>query len=70
MSALAAIEAAIEHLAPPQLDELAAWLEQRRLRTAVTAIAVEPDFLSRAKAIWGETPAGKQLSDLILESRN
>ena len=28
-----------------------------------------PDFLARAKAIWGEQPPGKPLSDLVLEAR-
>ena len=70
MSTLAEIEEAIETLPPPQLEELAVWLEQRRLRKAAAAAAVEPDFLARAKAIWGEQPAGKPLSALVSESRN
>jgi antitoxin (DNA-binding transcriptional repressor) of toxin-antitoxin stability system len=28
-----------------------------------------PDFLARAKAVWGEQPAGKPLSALVLEDR-
>jgi hypothetical protein len=32
--------------------------------------AAEPDFLARAKAIWGEQPAGKPLSALVSDSRN
>ena len=28
-----------------------------------------PDFLARAKAIWGEQPPGKPLSELVLEAR-
>ena len=31
--------------------------------------AAQPDFLSRAKAIWGEQPAGKPLSELVAEAR-
>lgn len=31
--------------------------------------AATPDFLGRAKAIWGEAPAGKPLSELVLETR-
>ena len=31
--------------------------------------ATQPDFLSRAKAIWGEQPVGKPLSDLVAEGR-
>ena len=70
MSTLAEIESAIETLPPPQVEELAAWLEQRRLRRDVKASADEPDFLARAKVIWGEQPAGKPLSVLVSESRN
>ncbi|MCI0626857.1 MAG: hypothetical protein L0387_35290, partial [Acidobacteria bacterium] len=28
-----------------------------------------PDFLARAKAVWGEKPAGKPLSAIVLEAR-
>jgi antitoxin (DNA-binding transcriptional repressor) of toxin-antitoxin stability system len=28
-----------------------------------------PDFLARARAVWGETPAGKTLSAIISEAR-
>lgn len=31
--------------------------------------ATAPDFLERAKAVWGEAPAGKSLSALISEGR-
>jgi antitoxin (DNA-binding transcriptional repressor) of toxin-antitoxin stability system len=31
--------------------------------------APRPDFLARAKAIWGEQPPGKPLSELVLEAR-
>jgi antitoxin (DNA-binding transcriptional repressor) of toxin-antitoxin stability system len=31
--------------------------------------APRPDFLARAKAIWGEQPLGKPLSELVLEAR-
>jgi antitoxin (DNA-binding transcriptional repressor) of toxin-antitoxin stability system len=29
----------------------------------------QPDFLARAKAIWGEQPPGKPLSALVAEAR-
>ena len=70
MSTLAEIEAAIEHLPPPQVEKLAVWLEQRRPRKAATTPTQEPDFLARAKAIWGEAPAGKPLSALVSEARD
>jgi antitoxin (DNA-binding transcriptional repressor) of toxin-antitoxin stability system len=31
--------------------------------------ASQPDFLARAKAIWGEQPSGKPLSAMIAEAR-
>lgn len=31
--------------------------------------APQPDFLARAKAIWGDAPVGKLLSAVISESR-
>ena len=31
--------------------------------------AQQPDFLARAKAIWGEEPAGKPLSAIVAEGR-
>ncbi len=33
-----------------------------------TAVA-QPDFLARAKAIWGEQPPGKPLSAVVAEAR-
>jgi len=70
MSTLAEIEEAIAHLPAPQVEKLAAWLEQRRPRPAVTALPPEPDFLARAKAIWGDAPAGQPLSALVSEARD
>ena len=69
MSTLAEIEAAIETLPAPQMEELAAWIEQRRLHRELAASAAEPDFLARAKTIWGEKPAGTPLSELASEAR-
>jgi hypothetical protein len=69
MSTLAEIEAAIETLPAPQMEELAAWIEQRRLRRESAPSTPEPDFLARAKAIWGEKPQGAPLSELVSESR-
>lgn len=68
MSTLTEIEAAIEHLPTPQLEELALWLEQRRSRKPAVP-ASEPNFVARAKAIWGDAPAGEPLSALVSEAR-
>jgi antitoxin (DNA-binding transcriptional repressor) of toxin-antitoxin stability system len=35
----------------------------------VPAVTSQPDFLNRAKAVWGENPAGKSLSEIVAESR-
>lgn len=32
--------------------------------------AAEPDFVARAKRIWGENPPGKPLSELVSGSRD
>ncbi len=31
--------------------------------------ATRPDFLARATKIWGEQPAGRPLSELVVEAR-
>ena len=30
----------------------------------------EPDFLARARRIWGEQPGGKPLSEIVAETRD
>ena len=32
-------------------------------------LVAQPDFLARAKAIWGEQPPGKALSAVVSEAR-
>lgn len=68
MSTLAEIEEAIVRLPSPQVEELAVWLDRRRFKTPVAEVS-EPDFLARAKAVWGEHPAGTPLSELVAEGR-
>jgi len=36
---------------------------------AAPALSPQPDFLARAKAIWGEQPTGKPLSEVVAEAR-
>jgi len=38
-------------------------------RTVAGQPAITPDFLARAKAVWGETPPGKSLSAVVSEAR-
>jgi antitoxin (DNA-binding transcriptional repressor) of toxin-antitoxin stability system len=35
----------------------------------VPAEASQPDFVSRAKAIWGENPPGRSLSAMVSDAR-
>jgi antitoxin (DNA-binding transcriptional repressor) of toxin-antitoxin stability system len=35
----------------------------------VPAGVFQPDFVGRAKAIWGENPAGQSLSEILAEAR-
>ena len=68
MSTLAEIEEAIVQLPTPQVEELAGWLERRRFKTPAAEVP-EPDFLARAKAVWGDHPVGTPLSELVAEGR-
>jgi hypothetical protein len=54
------------HVADGTRVEITLPGEDARAAAAVS----EPDFLARAKAIWGEQPAGKPLSALVSESRD
>jgi len=42
--------------------------EQERVIAKVVP-ATQPDFLARAKKIWGECPTGKPLSEMVVEAR-
>ena len=42
--------------------------EQDRVIAKVVP-ATQPDFLARARKIWGEQPPGKPLSELVTEAR-
>lgn len=64
MSTLAEIEEAIVRLPAPQVEELAEWLQRRRLKKSEVEVP-EPDFLARAKAVWGDQPVGSPLSELV-----
>ena len=59
---------------PPQertlFEQLLRALEDGdRVRAGAGPPAATPDFLARAKAVWGETPPDKSLSALVLEAR-
>ncbi len=42
--------------------------EREKVIARVVPVA-QPDFLARARKIWGEQPPGKPLSELVVEAR-
>ncbi len=56
--------AAGEEVQVTQQDKVVA-----KIVPAEPAPVAQPDFLSRAKAIWGEHPPGKPLSVVVAEAR-
>jgi hypothetical protein len=71
MSTLIEIEHAIERLPDWDVDQLVAWLEMRRVKkTAHPVPTHDPDFLKRARQVWGEQPSGEKLSELVSSNRD
>lgn len=65
---------------PQQWPEILRWVaageevqvteqDQVVARVVPAKPVMTPDFLARAKAVWGETPLGKPLSTVVSESR-
>ena len=67
---------------PQQWTEILGWVaageevqvtQQEKVIAKVVPVTVapvpQPDFLARAKAIWGEQPAGKLLSAVVADAR-
>ena len=67
---------------PQQWPQISRWLADgeevevtqqdavvARLVPVAKSAPQQPDFLARAKAIWGENPQGKPLSQIVDESR-
>ncbi len=50
-------------------EEVEMTHQDRVVARLVPAAAPSPDFLARAKAVWGETPPGKTLSTIVSEDR-
>jgi hypothetical protein len=65
MDTLAEIESAIERLPPPQVAELAAWLEQHRVRCAATPVI--ETWLQRAR---GAARPGVTTEDVMTLTRD
>ncbi len=62
---------------PQQWTQILEWVaageevevtEQEKVIAKVVP-ATQPDFLARAKKIWGEQPSGKPLSELVAQAR-
>ena len=62
---------------PQQWTQILEWvaageeveLTEKEKVIARVVPAMQPDFLARAKKIWGERPPGKPLSELVSEAR-
>ena len=65
---------------PQQWPEILRWVaageevqvtqeDQVVARVVPAKPVATPDFLARAKAVWGETPTGKPLSAVVSEAR-
>jgi antitoxin (DNA-binding transcriptional repressor) of toxin-antitoxin stability system len=50
-------------------EEVEVTQQDKVIAKVVPPVMPQPDFLARAKAIWGEEPAGKPLSTIIIEAR-
>lgn len=53
-------------------EEVEVTQQEKVVATLVPATreaVAQPDFLARAKAIWGELPPGKPLSAVVAEAR-
>ena len=75
-----AMKTASAQKVPQQWPEIMRWVaageevqvtEQNQVvaRVVPAKPVMTPDFLARAKAVWGEAPLGKPLSAVVSESR-
>lgn len=63
--------------APQEWTQILEWvaageevqLTEKERVIAKVVPAQQPDFLARAKKVWGEQPPGKSLSELVSEAR-
>ena len=73
MSAIEMVIEKVKHLDETHARQLLTWLQGKERAAASTPPPVNaithPDFLTRAKTVWGEQPAGKPLSELVAEAR-
>jgi antitoxin (DNA-binding transcriptional repressor) of toxin-antitoxin stability system len=73
------VKTATVQQAPEQWQDIMKWVasgeevqmtdHDKVVAKIVPAGALQPDFVGRAKAIWGENPPGKSLSSIVAEAR-
>lgn len=75
-----AVKTASVQQVPQQWPEILRWVaageevqvteqDQVVARVVPAKPVASPDFLARAKSIWGEAPAGKPLSAVVTDAR-
>jgi antitoxin (DNA-binding transcriptional repressor) of toxin-antitoxin stability system len=50
-------------------EEVQLTRQDKVIARLLPADIASPDFLARAKTVWGESPAGKPLSEVVAEAR-
>jgi antitoxin (DNA-binding transcriptional repressor) of toxin-antitoxin stability system len=78
-SYLGAVKTATVQQVPEQWPDILKWVaageevqmtdRDKVVAKLVPAAVSQPDFLNRAKAVWGENPSGKSLSEMVAEGR-
>jgi antitoxin (DNA-binding transcriptional repressor) of toxin-antitoxin stability system len=63
---------------PEQWSDILKWVasgeevqmtDHDKVVARIVPAGTSPDFVERAKAIWGEKPPGKSLSEIVTETR-
>ena len=50
-------------------EEVQVTQQDKVVARLLPATVASPDFLARAKAVWGESPSGTPLSQIVSEAR-
>ena len=50
-------------------EEVEMTEQDRVVARLIPAAASSPDFVARAKSVWGDTPPGKTLGEIVSEDR-
>jgi antitoxin (DNA-binding transcriptional repressor) of toxin-antitoxin stability system len=78
-SYLALVKTATVQQVPERWPDILKWVasgeevqmtdHDKVIAKLVPAGASQPDFVRRAKAVWGENPPGKSLSEIVADAR-